>query len=52
MPIKVQGHADLEIEKPRVKTHMSGRMRGVREMAPLCLKFGAIPTIIYKVTAF
>ena len=89
---KVQGHAELEIEKPRVKTlsydfpklqhsktnsfcanvhlrqsfwktvKVTKRSRDVtprskyqkskESMVPLCLKFGAIPTIIYKVTAF
>ena len=49
MPIKVQGHAELEIEKPRVKTRSYDFPK---LMVPLCLKYGAIPTIIYKVTAF
>ena len=91
---KVKGHAELKIEKPRVKTlsydfpklhhyktnsfcanvhlrqsfwktvKVTKRSCDVTQrskyqesiegapMVPLCLKFSAIPTIIYKVTAF
>ena len=84
---KAQGHAELEIEKPRVKTlsydfpklhnsktnsfcanvHLRQSFwktvkvtKRSSDVTPkvkvskiaMCLKFGAIPTIIYKVTAF
>ena len=43
-----EGHKKVMWRHTKVKV---SKIEGA-PMVPLCLKFGAIPTIIYKVTAF